>query len=78
MGVGSLVCARTFVLCLCCVCVCARVCVRVCVCVCVCACVCACALETEITCRHVNKTNSVRLFGLFNKGTRYRLVLLER
>ncbi len=71
MGVGSLVCARTFV----------------CVCVCVCAhrggtplCAyrareCNVTLETEITCRRVNKANSVRLFGLFNKRTRYRPVL---
>ncbi len=72
MGVGSLVCARTFV----------------------CACVCVhrgrtllCAyrarkcnvtLETEITCRSVNKINNVRLFSLFNKRTRYIPVLLER
>ncbi len=32
-------------------------------------------LETEITCRRVNKTNNVRLFNLFNKRTRYRPVL---
>ncbi len=61
------------------------------VCVCVCVCIgaelrcaryrareCNVTLETEITCRHVNKTNSVRLFGLFNKRTRYRPVLQER
>ncbi len=61
MGVGSLVCALRL-------------------CVCVCACVwggtplCAyrarernVTLETEITCRRVNKTNNVRLFSLIKE-----------
>ncbi len=67
-------------------CACVRLCVCVCVCVCLRACVrigaelrcaryrareCNVTLETEITCRRVNKTNSVRLFSLFNKR-RYR------
>ncbi len=81
MGLGSLVCARTFV-CVCvCVCVCARVCAHASGGTPLCAYrahECNVTLETEITCRRVNKTNNVRQFSLFNKRTRYRPVLLER
>ncbi len=65
---------------------CSLVCARTFVCVCVCANwggtpLCAiqrarpCKVETEMTCRRVNKINNIRLFSLFNKRTRYRPVL---
>ncbi len=65
-------------------CACVQVCERVCVCVCasglnsaVCDTEreCNVTLEKEMTCRRVNKTNNIRLFGLFNKRTRYRPVI---
>ncbi len=69
-----------------CVCVCVCVCVRACVHTIVCVRTgaelrCAryraqpCKLETEMTCRRVNKINNIRLFSLFDEKTRYRPVL---
>ncbi len=44
-------------------CVCARLRVRL--------CARLCSVDTEMTCRHVNKINNMRLISLFNKRTRY-------